>query len=84
MGIAKPSDMSNPTIFVKNSVSSISGRPRTTFISLFAAQAGRNFVWVLISGAFLIVEALVFLTELPAANFFPRREAAKVAGHGRR
>jgi hypothetical protein len=62
----------------------MSGRPRTTLVSLFAAQAGRSIVWVLITGAFLIVEALVFLTELPATKFFPRREAAKVTGHGRR
>lgn len=84
MGIANPSAMSNPTIFVKNSAPPLSERPRATLVSLFAAQAGRNVVWVLIAGAFLVVEALVFLTELPATKFFPRREVAKVAGHGRR
>jgi hypothetical protein len=84
MGIANYSGMSNPTILVKNSVPSIGARPRPTMVSLFAAQAGRNVVWALIASAFLIVEALVFLTELPATKFFPRREAAKVTGHGRR
>jgi hypothetical protein len=38
---------------------------------------------VLIAGAFLFVEAVVFLTELPTARFFHRREAAKTAGFTR-
>lgn len=56
----------------------------TTLVSLVAARAGREVVWVLITGVFMLVEALVFLTELPTARFFHRREAAKSAGLARR
>jgi hypothetical protein len=59
-------------------------RPGGTLVSLVAAKAGREVVWVLIAGAFFLVEALVFLTELPTARFFHRRETAKTAGHSRR
>lgn len=61
-----------------------SARPGGTLVSLVAARAGRELVWVVIAGAFLFVEALVFLTELPTARFFHRRETAKTAGHSRR
>ena len=59
-------------------------RPGTTLVSLVAAKAGREAIWILITGVFVIVEALVFITELPAGKLFHRREASKVAGHGRR
>lgn len=34
---------------------------------------GREVVWLLIAVAFCVVEALVFLTDLPLAKFFARR-----------
>ena len=55
-------------------------RPEATLVSLVAGKAGRDIIWVLIAGAFLLVEAVVFLTDLPTARFFHRREAAKTAG----
>ncbi len=58
-------------------------RRDATLVSLVAAKAGRDIIWVLIAGAFLFVEAVVFLTELPTARFFHRREAAKTAGFTR-
>ncbi len=59
-------------------------RPGMTLVSLVAAKAGREAVWVLIAAAFFVVEALVFLTELPTAKLFHRREANKAAaGHKR-
>ncbi|MCX6951353.1 MAG: hypothetical protein NTV51_04095 [Verrucomicrobia bacterium] len=61
-----------------------SNQEGSTLVSLVAAKAGREVVWVLIAGAFCVVEALVFLTELPASKLFHRREPTKVAGHGRR
>lgn len=54
---------------------------RPTLVSLVAAKAGREAVWVVIASIFLVVEALVFLTELPSARIFHRREAAKHAPH---
>jgi len=64
--------------------SSSSHQEGTTLVSLVAAKAGREVMWVLIAGVFCVVEALVFLTELPASKLFHRREPTKVAGHGRR
>lgn len=52
-----------------------------TLVSLVAAKAGREAVWVLIASIFLVVEALVFVTELPSSKIFHRREAAKHAPH---
>lgn len=54
---------------------------RPTLVSLVAAKAGREAVWVVIASIFLIVEALVFLTELPSSKMFHRRETAKAAPH---
>lgn len=68
----------------ESSLRPTSARPGGTLVSLVAAKAGRELVWVLIAGAFFFVEALVFLTELPTARFFHRRETAKTAGHSRR
>lgn len=56
----------------------------STLVSLVAARAGREVVWVLITGVFLLVEALIFLTELPTSRIFHRREAVKSAGVTRR
>lgn len=67
----------------ESAVSSTPTREGTTFVSLAAAKAGREMVWVLIAGVFCLVEALVFLTELPASKL-SRREPSKVTGHGRR
>lgn len=55
-------------------------RPETTLVSLVAARAGREVISVLIAGAFLLVEAIVFLTDLPTARCFHRRESAKTTG----
>jgi hypothetical protein len=59
-------------------------QPGSTLVSLVVAKAGREALWVLIAGAFLVVEALVFVTERPASRLFHRRETSKVAGHNRR
>jgi hypothetical protein len=54
-------------------------RPATTVVSLAAAKAGRECVWVLIAAAFCVVEVLVFLTDLPATKRSVRRETTKSA-----
>jgi len=38
---------------------------------------GREVVWVLIAVAFCVVEAVVFLTDLPIAKFFARRRGKR-------
>jgi hypothetical protein len=57
------------------------GRAGTTFVSLAAARAGRECVWVLIAAAFCVVELLVFVTDLPSGKRSPRREPTKSARH---
>jgi hypothetical protein len=59
-------------------------RSGPTFVSLVAAKAGREAVWVLIACAFVVVEAAIFVTQLPAARLFARREVSKAAGSFRR
>ena len=56
-------------------------RPRATLMSLVAAKAGREAIWVVIASIFLVVEGLIFLTELPSSKLFHRRETAKSAPH---
>lgn len=82
--IAKPRDMSGPPFTVQSPLRPTEYRPGATLFSLVAAKAGREVLWVVIAGVFLVVEALVFVTELPATKFFHRREPAKVARAGRR
>jgi hypothetical protein len=36
-------------------------------------RVGRELVWLFIATAFCVVEALVFLTDLPVAKFFSHR-----------
>lgn len=73
-----------PRPTVESSLRSAENRQETTLVSLVAAKAGREVIWVLIASVFFVVEAAVFLTELPATKLFPRRDATKLAGHGRR
>jgi hypothetical protein len=47
------------------------GRP-VGFVA-HAERFGREVVWLLIAVAFLLVEAAVFLTDLPVARLFSRR-----------
>lgn len=75
--------MTAPHSHTESGLSTPSNREGTTLVSLVAAKAGREVVWVLIAGVFCVVEALVFLTELPATKLFPRRDAPKAAGHDR-
>ena len=75
--------MSGPHPTVVSPLRPTARRPGTTLVSLVAAKAGRDALWVLIAAAFFVVEALVFLTELPSTKLFHRREAPKPAGHGR-
>ncbi len=77
-------NMTSPLVNPETSHRSNPNQAGATLVSLVAARAGREVVWVLITGVFLLVEALVFLTELPTARFFHRREAAKSAGLARR
>jgi hypothetical protein len=73
--------MSEPRSLFSANTRSVARRPSTTFVSLAAAKAGRETVWVLIAAAFCVVELLVFVTEFPMAKRWQRREAAKSARH---
>lgn len=81
---ANPQRMSDLRSHTDSTIPSSLHQEGPTLVSLVAAKAGREVVWVLIAGVFCVVEALVFLTELPASKLFHRRETPKVAGHGRR
>lgn len=81
---AKLVRMSETTSTTASTSASASHQEGTTLVSLVAAKAGREVLWVVIAGVFCVVEALVFLTELPASKIFHRRESTKVASHGRR
>jgi hypothetical protein len=78
-GNAIPARMTAPLSQLEISPRSAENQPRVTLVSLVAARAGREAVWVFIASIFVIVEALVFLTELPTTKVFHRREAAKAA-----
>jgi len=56
--------------------SSESGQ-RSGMISNSASRAGRELVWLTVAAAFLIVEAFVFVTDLPVSKVFSRRDVAK-------
>ncbi len=76
--------MSGPPFTVESPLRSTENRQGATVVALVAAKAGRELLWVVIAGVFLVVEALVLVTEFHATKIFHRREPAKVAGHGRR
>jgi hypothetical protein len=59
--------------------SSASGH-RAEAISGGASRAGRELVWLFIAVAFCVVEAFVFVTDLPVSKFFGRRELQKSSG----
>lgn len=77
--LANTAGMSSSLSNVENPSSPTTTRPGTTLVSLVAAKAGREVIWVAIAGIFVLVETLVFLTELPATKIFGRREAPKSA-----
>lgn len=56
-------------------------RPRTLFNSV-GARVGRDAVWVAIAVAFCLVEALVFVTNLPVTRIFKRRDLPKISRLG--
>ena len=47
------------------------------------ARAGRELVWLIIAVAFCVVEATVFVTDLPVTKMFSRRHLQKAGGRGR-
>ena len=51
--------------------------------SAVAARLGRDAIWLVLTVAFGIVEALVFVTELPVAKFFHRTPTTKISRAGR-
>jgi hypothetical protein len=75
--------MSGPSTPARSALPPVESTPEATFISLVAAKAGREMLWLAIAAAFFVVEALVFVTELPAAKVFQRRETIKAARHSR-
>ena len=58
---ANGSPMSQPQITPAFPPRPTPARPEATLVSLVAGKAGRDIIWVLIAGAFLLVEAVVFL-----------------------
>ena len=56
---------------------------RAGIVSGAIARAGRELVWLLIAVAFCIVEAIVFITDLPVGKIFSRRHLQKAGGRGR-
>ena len=56
---------------------------RVGMVSDGLARAGRELVWLLIAVAFCVVEAAVFVTDLPVAKYFGRRHLQKVDDRGR-
>ena len=55
----------------------------TGLFAAAAAKAGREIIWVVIAVAFCVVEALVFLADLPVGKIFHHRNTSKVSGSGR-
>lgn len=56
---------------------------RAGSISNGAARAGREVVWLCIAAAFFVLEAVVFVTDLPVSKIFSRRDLPKTAARGR-
>jgi hypothetical protein len=56
---------------------------RAGVVSEGIAKVGRELVWLIIAVAFCVVEAVVFVTDLPVAKIFSRRHLQKVDSHGR-
>jgi hypothetical protein len=56
---------------------------RAGVVSDGIAKLGRELVWLIIAVAFCVVEAVVFMTDLPVGKIFSRRNLEKVDGHGR-
>ncbi len=46
---------------------------RAGVFSSAATRAGRELVWLLIATAFCMVEAAIFVTDLPVTKLFDRR-----------
>jgi hypothetical protein len=55
---------------------------RAGIVSDGVARLGRELVWLLIAVAFCVVEAIVFVTDLPVAKIFSRRDLQKADGRG--
>ncbi len=56
---------------------------RAGIVSGAVARAGRELIWLIIAVAFCVVEAAVFVTDLPVAKIFSRRHLQKAVGRGR-
>ena len=56
---------------------------RAGVVSGAVARAGRELVWLIIAVAFCVVEATVFVTDLPVTKMFSRRHLQKAGGRGR-
>ena len=50
---------------------------RAGLFSIGASKAGRELVWLMIAVAFCIVEAVVFVTDLPVSKILSRRDLPK-------
>ncbi len=57
-----------------SSLSSANFSQRAGVFSNAATRAGRELVWLLIATAFCVVEAVVFVTDLPVTKLFSRRQ----------
>lgn len=57
-------------------------RRGATSLNTVGARVGRDVVWVAIAAAFCLVEALVFVTNLPVTKIFKRRDVPKISRLG--